>query len=58
VDGRSDIFGLGVLLHELIHGEPPFRGDSAAETMTAITKSDAPPLAEGTPSGASVINCC
>jgi eukaryotic-like serine/threonine-protein kinase len=44
-------FSLGVLLHELIRGERPFLGDSAAETMAAIVKSDVPPLPEGTPSG-------
>ena len=59
VDARSDIFSLGVLLHELIRGERPFQGDSAAETMAAIVKIDAPPLPESTPSGVTrVIDGC
>jgi serine/threonine protein kinase len=48
-DPRSDIFSLGVILHEMLSGTPPFHGDSAIETLHAILKDDAPalPIREG-----------
>lgn len=32
IDGRSDIFALGLLLHEMLTGEVPLRGDTIEET--------------------------
>ena len=34
----SDIFSLGAVLYEMLRGRRAFRGDTAAETMTAILK--------------------
>jgi TolB-like protein/tetratricopeptide (TPR) repeat protein len=45
VDGRSDIFSLGVLLWEMLAGRRPFHGDSHVETLHAILKEE--PAAEG-----------
>jgi eukaryotic-like serine/threonine-protein kinase len=43
-DERSDIFSLGVILHEMISGVAPFHGDSAVETLHAILNDDPPVL--------------
>ncbi|NOT59192.1 MAG: protein kinase [Acidobacteria bacterium] len=45
VDQRSDIFSLGVLLYEMVTGEAPFTGASAAEILVAILERE-PPLSD------------
>jgi serine/threonine protein kinase len=42
LDFRSDLFAFGILLFEMITGEHPFPGETAADTLVAILRS--PPL--------------
>ena len=44
VDGRSDLFSLGVVLYELLTGRKPFRGDSRTEVMDQIATAEPRPL--------------
>ncbi len=43
VDGRSDIFSLGVVLYEILTGRRPFRGDSHWEVMEQIITTEPRP---------------
>ena len=46
LDGRSDLFSLGIVLYELLSGDKPFKGDNISAIIHAVTHSAHPPLAE------------
>jgi hypothetical protein len=46
LDARSDIFSFGSILYEMLSGRHAFRGDTPADTMSAILKEDPPDLSE------------
>jgi serine/threonine protein kinase len=43
-DHRSDLFALGAVLHEMLTGKRAFEAPTAAETLTAILRSDPEPI--------------
>ena len=49
LDHRTDIFSLGVLLHEMATGRRPFDGSSSAELISAILRDNPPPVTDARP---------
>ena len=45
-DHRSDIFSFGSILYEMLSGQPAFRGETSADTMSAILKEEPAELSE------------
>jgi len=44
IDHRSDIFSLGIILYEMLTGERPFQGSTAASMMSSILRKPARPI--------------
>jgi serine/threonine-protein kinase len=49
VDGRSDLFSLGVILYEMVVGRRPFAGNNIAAIFRAITQDEPEPPAAADP---------
>jgi serine/threonine protein kinase/tetratricopeptide (TPR) repeat protein len=47
VDQRTDIFSLGILMHEMIRGEPPFPGETPSDVVAALLGREPTPLGTG-----------
>ncbi|MGE5275565.1 MAG: protein kinase domain-containing protein [Acidobacteriota bacterium] len=45
-DRRSDLFSFGAILYEMLSGQRAFRGDTAADTITAILSKEPPDLTQ------------
>lgn len=46
LDGRSDIFSLGVVFYEMLSGKRPFEGDTITTLVYQILHKDPPPVSE------------
>lgn len=54
VDGRSDLFSLGVMIYQLLTGRKPFEGGSVSRTIYRVLHEEPPPpssLRAGIPAG-------
>ena len=58
VDHRTDLFSLGVVLHEMLTGRPAFARDSAVESMHAILAEEAPEIAGVPPAVDRIVRHC
>lgn len=49
VDGRADLFGLGVILYEMLSGRLPYEGRSFVAVLAAIARGTPTPLSDVAP---------
>ncbi|HMQ03839.1 MAG TPA: protein kinase [Pyrinomonadaceae bacterium] len=46
IDGRTDIYSLGIILYQMLAGEVPFRGETPTDVMLKHAEEEPPPLSD------------